>query len=170
MSRLREIVTKDVLLSLYYALVYPYLVYCVTLWGSAKQCLITKLLLLQKRAVRLCSGATYRAPSTQLFVNLRVLRITDICNLYVAIFMYNIKTKQRPESIGKHVLLSNADRTCNIRITSFFRIKRFRTTIGEGCIAVRGPRVWDSIPTDIQNSPGIGSFKRQLINHYMSQY
>ena len=84
--------------------------------------------------------------------------------------MYNVKNNLLPQSLQKHVLLSETDRMYNVRTTSFFRIKRFRTTIGEGCIAVRGPRVWDSIPTDIQNSLGVGSFKRQLINYYLSLY
>ena len=42
----------------FYALVYPYLLYCNTLWGNADNKLITYLLKLQKRAARLFSSSS----------------------------------------------------------------------------------------------------------------
>ena len=40
------------LLTLYYSLVYPYLVYCVSVWGSTQSSNLKRILLLQKKVVR----------------------------------------------------------------------------------------------------------------------
>ena len=48
MTRVREILPKDILVTLYYTLIYPHLIYCVRIWGSAKETALNKLFLLQK--------------------------------------------------------------------------------------------------------------------------
>ena len=43
---------KSSLITLYYRLVYPYLLYCVSVWGSTYPTNLNRFLLLQKRVVR----------------------------------------------------------------------------------------------------------------------
>ena len=40
-----------------------------------------------------------------------------------------------------------------------------RTTYGDRCFAVAGPRVWNSMPTKLRQSGSLGQFKRQLKTH-----
>ena len=55
------------LLSIYYSLVYPHLNYCNLIWGNASKSLIHDLFLLQKRAIRIVSRASYRCHTDILF-------------------------------------------------------------------------------------------------------
>ena len=55
MYRLAPNVPTSVLSSLYYALIYPHLIYCNICWGSAFQTHLNKIFLLQKKAVRIVS-------------------------------------------------------------------------------------------------------------------
>ena len=48
-----------ILVKLYYALVYPYLTYCNIIWGGASACHLNKIMLLQKRAVRVITSSNY---------------------------------------------------------------------------------------------------------------
>ena len=51
------------LLTLYYALIYPYLTYCNLIWTSTFVTNLQRIYLLQKRAVRTISKADYKASS-----------------------------------------------------------------------------------------------------------
>ena len=62
-----KIVNMDTLLTLYYSFIYPYLNYCVHLWGSTYASYISKVFLLQKKAVRIIHGVNRRAYSEPLF-------------------------------------------------------------------------------------------------------
>ena len=76
------------LLTLYYALVYPYLTYCNLIWASTYVTNLQRIYLLQKRAVRAISKADYKASSKPLFANLKILDVFSIYSLQVSSFMY----------------------------------------------------------------------------------
>ena len=54
--KLRSFVTTKILTNVYYAIVYPFLLYGISVWGNASKTLITPIHILQKKFVRL---ATY---------------------------------------------------------------------------------------------------------------
>ena len=53
MYKARYFVNQKVLMDLYYALIYPHLLYSIQVWGSCFQLSANKLLILQKKIVRL---------------------------------------------------------------------------------------------------------------------
>ena len=58
---------SNYLLTLYYALIYPYLTYCNLIWVSTYITNLQRIYLLQKRAVRAISKADYKASSKPLW-------------------------------------------------------------------------------------------------------
>ena len=44
-------------------------------------------------------------------------------------------------------------------------VRRTWTTYGDRCFAVAGPRVWNSLPTELRQSDRLGQFKRRLKTH-----
>ena len=76
------------LLTLYYALIYPYLTYCNLIWASTYVTNMQRIYLLQKRAVQAISKADYKALSKPLFPNLKILDVFSIYSLQVSSFMY----------------------------------------------------------------------------------
>ena len=64
--------------SLYYSLVYPYLIYCNVLWGGTYSTIIDKLFLLQKKIIRIMFNANYQFHTTPLFFQAKILKVADI--------------------------------------------------------------------------------------------
>ena len=60
-SRLSDFVPTDTLLSIYRSLIQPYITYGIAVWGQAAQTNLDKLLILQKRVLRLIRFAPYRS-------------------------------------------------------------------------------------------------------------
>ena len=53
LSKLRYYLKSKALLDLYYALVYPFLTYCVIAWGNTYQTSLQPLFVLQKEAIKI---------------------------------------------------------------------------------------------------------------------
>jgi len=62
MSRVRYL-PRVIMKLLYHTLIYPYFTYCNVVWGLAKISILNKLVVLQKRPVRLCTGSAFRSSS-----------------------------------------------------------------------------------------------------------
>ena len=72
-SRLRHFVPTDTLLSIYRSLIQLYITYGIAVWGQAAQTNLDKLLILQKRALRLIHFAPYRSHAIPLFIHYNIL-------------------------------------------------------------------------------------------------
>lgn len=170
MSRARQILPRKVLVMLYYSLVYPYLVYCNIIWGTASPSYLNKILILQKRAVRLCTGSSYRSTSSPLFKELCMLKIADINKMYTVMFMFNCKLKLLPNSCFDFVSLANNNRIHDTRNTDFFKVEHFRTNIREKFVTVRGSKLWNSLPISIQSSSNYVQLKKLLRSYFINMY
>ena len=93
--RLKHIFPREVLLTLYNALILPHLSYCILVWGS-KIDSNHKLLLLQKKAVRIITNQDYIAHSEPLCKLLNVLKESDlfVCSLWK--FYYKLTKRELP--------------------------------------------------------------------------
>ena len=80
---------------LYYSLVHPYLLYGIRLWGNA----FGTLEIAQKKAMRAMTGARYNDPSSPIFKRLNILKLKDLFEQQVKLFMYDFVNKVLPEPL-----------------------------------------------------------------------
>ena len=85
-AKLRHFVPLSVLVKLYHSLISPYLIYGISSWGQASQSNLEKLLLLQKRALRLMNFSTKSEYAIPYFINLNTLPVHSVfmSNLFPA--------------------------------------------------------------------------------------
>ena len=69
-------------LSLYYTLIYPYHNYCNIVWSSTYVTNLQRILILQKRIVRLLTNSVFSAHTAPLFNKLKLLDIYKINSLH----------------------------------------------------------------------------------------
>ena len=65
--KLKDLIYTKSLFLLYNAFILPFLNYCNIVWGNCNKTKINTLLLLQKRALRICSHSNYLAHTTPIF-------------------------------------------------------------------------------------------------------
>ena len=169
MCKLRNILPSSVLLTLYYTLIYPYLTYCTIIWGCANMTALHKLVILQKRAIRIITRSPYRTASNPLFLRLRLLKVYDIYNLQLAIFMYKYLCFLLPKSCGMYFTLNSAPSYIT-RSNNDFVVPTFRTTIRERSISVAGPRFWDALPRSARNCTCFNTLKREIRSFLFLSY
>ena len=70
--------------TLYFSLVYPYLCYCVGVWGSTYPSNpLKRVVTLQKRAIRIISRSKFDAHTDPLFKELNMLKLDSIIKSHV---------------------------------------------------------------------------------------
>ena len=83
----RHLLTKKALKQMYYALVYPNIIYCQTVWGKASSVALKQVITSQKRMLRTIAGAHRYAHTNSIFSELGILKLEDVniycCALYV---------------------------------------------------------------------------------------
>ena len=61
LNEMKSILTTNLLLTLYYAMIHPYFLYCNVVWREARKLATHKLMCLQTRALRLITRSNLRA-------------------------------------------------------------------------------------------------------------
>ena len=161
--------TKTKLL-LCYSLVYPYLTYCNPTWSSTYVTNLKRIFLIQKRIVRAITNAPYRAHSAPIFAQLKLLDIYKLNSFYTAKFMFSYIHSLLPPPFLHLFNRNNNFHNYNTRTASNYRPHICRTDIKQFTILYQGPKVWNSLPTDITSSESRLSFKKKIRNLLINQY
>jgi hypothetical protein len=91
-SKMRHFINRNGIKLIYYALVYPYLIYRNLIWGNTYKTRIPKILNIQKKIVRLMTFKSYMEHTEPIFKELNILDIFKIndylinCHVYVSGF------------------------------------------------------------------------------------
>ena len=131
--KIRHFVDFKIMKTLYYSLIYPYLLYAIEIWGSAGITTLNRLLFLQKRIVRLLSYSHVRRtdfsfpPSNPLFFKEQLLKVHDIFKMTITKFIYNCLNKTSPVNFQSWFKLTVQVHNHNTR-SQYINIDKLITT------------------------------------------
>ena len=94
MFKVGQFLTKEAMKTLYYTLVYPYFHYCNIIWANNYPSRLTRIEILQKRAVRIIAKIQYRDSTVNFFKELKILKIKEINELEMSLFMFKLYNNQ----------------------------------------------------------------------------
>ena len=169
LGRVRNILPFDVLIMLYYTLIYPYLIYCIIVWGGACTTNLNRLQILQNRAVRLVTRSPFRSSSAPIFAHLNLLQVSDIRRLQIALFLFRCKHFLLPNICLQHCLV-NTRLAHDTRHCSTFVMQPFRTNIRGQYVSVIGPKTWETLPVNLRDIKSVFVFKREVVKYFVSNY
>ena len=159
--RLCSLIPEDVLVNLYYAFIYPYLLYGVLVWGDASAVHLNPLLVIQKRIIRIITSSDYLAHTNPLFFKTKILRISEIYKFTLGNYMYS-------HHISGNLIHPSHNyntRSRNNAIPTFQRLSQCQRSL-----TFNGPKLWSSIPLNIRTSRSKSVFKRKYKEYLLSEY
>ena len=158
--RLRECLPQSKLKSLYYTFIYPYLLYCNLAWGGTCATYIDRLLKLQKRVIRIMTGSSYRAHTNELFIEHEILKINEIHDLKLGLYMFNLES--RDEWLRRHCY--------NTRYSNLLNPAFARLVSTQRSLAVAAVNFWNRLPDSLKTIRTHSKFKRQLKSSLLNRY
>ena len=102
------LLSKSCLRTLYFSLIYPYLHYCILVWGSTYQSSLERIVLLQKRVMRIINKKEYDAHTSPLFKERMILKLNNIYLFCLGKFMCLASKNSLPPSF-KNLFLVNSE-------------------------------------------------------------
>ena len=167
--RLKHSFPLNVLRSLYLALIYPYLNYCLLAWGSAKMTTLQPIIILQKRLVRLLSGSDFNAHSSPLFKSLNLLKVCDLYKLQCQTFMFKTMIANMYPDFQNRILSIQKSHNYNTRNT-LLNTPYCRTNTSQQMLLYQAIDKWNSLPTFIKDKTSLFSFKKASVKYYLDMY
>ena len=169
LHKLKYYLSNKILFMLYNSLILPYILYCNIIWANSKTN-TQPLLLLQKKAIRICSDAGYRDHSDPLFARFKSLKINDIHFLQIALFMFRYNTDLLPMSFNNMFRTNQNVHSYSTRRATDIHLHNPLTALAHKSIRHSGPDVWNSLPVEIRNRHSFYSFKHSIKQMLITQY
>ena len=107
MYRVRFLLDKDSLLTLYYSLFYPHLTYCCEIWANTTKTKLQVLFIKQKRAIRIINNVGFYDHTNGLFIKCNLLKFEEIVKSKTACIMYKVFNGQIPVRLQSHFQIGN---------------------------------------------------------------
>ena len=151
-AKLRHFVPRHVLLTLYRSLILPYISYGICAWGHAAETHLHKLLVLQKRALRLMFFAEPRTHAVPLFLETKQLPISFLLFEQMSLLMYDVHNNLAPDNIkNMFTKLSSVHsyRTRSVTNENYY-VEQVRTENMKRAFSISGALIWNSIPLSIK--------------------
>ena len=117
----KRYLNKCTLLTLYNAFINPYFGYCITVWGNTYKSVLDPLEKLQKRAIRLISGAMKFDHTKPLFQDLQILNLSKMYLYTVQLFLFKYHHKSLPDVFLEFYVCNNDTHEYHTRHAEYFR-------------------------------------------------
>ena len=158
--KIRENLTMNARLSVYYALAYPYFIYCVLIYCGTYRTHLSELEVQQKRLIRTLCNLGYNEHTSASFHRFKILKLYDIYRYHLCIYMFKNRNFSRFSTTH-----NRNTRNRNRLIPEFQRLTRSQFSV-----SFMAPTVFNSLPTSLKELDKIHIFKRKLKQFFIDQY
>ena len=167
-NKLKNFLPVNILKTLYSTLVESYLTYGLSAWGNSVH--ISKLFKLQKRAVRIIDRKSYKYHTDPLFKSLNILKLPDLYNLQILLFMHDLLHNILPKSFQNFATLNVHLLARTTRQSNSFHTPLPRTKFSLKQPNHVFPRIWNNFNQTLSLNETRASLKKQYKSHIFSTY
>ncbi|KAE8738427.1 hypothetical protein FOCC_FOCC016091 [Frankliniella occidentalis] len=159
--RLRNILHKEALKSIYYGLIQSNLSYMSLIWGTATNSRLNPLQIVQNRIIKQIFGLHYRHHSLDLYSSLDIMPIRNLINQSSATFAYRIINKKRNSQTKFH--FNHEFHSHNTRNNDKLRPSISNST-RYGLLSVKSSSIqnYNNLPEDTRTETKTSKFKTKL--------
>ena len=159
-------------LKLYYnSYILPNLDYGSILWGHSKRSHVDRITKLQKRAARIILKADSMMPSQTMFSKLNWLPFSKRVEYNICVMVFKALNNLTPDYVSQLIVKQSDYHNRTLRSTSndLLHIPRSHSSYLDHSFSVKGPTLWNSLPSNIRQLSSLNTFKTSLKSYLLSQ-
>ena len=99
MYGLRNIFTVNTMKQLYDSLIFPYIDYCLEVWGRTYPSNVNPVYIMHKKAIRMIFNAHYNEHTNNYFMELDALKLFDLLRYKTGLSMHKAKKNLLPRNV-----------------------------------------------------------------------
>ena len=160
----RKVFNHETLSTLYYTFVYPYLNYCIHVWGRAYNTHLKDLCLLQNKIIRIINGIPSRTNVDHLYIQQNILSVNRLYYYNIGISMYKFSNSMLPEMFDSFFSRIEDTHSYHTRQSSAKHLYvNFRSTSrGQRSCIYSSAIIWNCILDNFNPECAIGLFKKTI--------
>ena len=143
----RKVFRNECMINLYYAFIYPYLIYCNHIWGNTYKTTLSKLQILQNKAIRIITGSPPRTNNETLYKHNCMLNLNKINTYLVGKFMYDVYNCIVPDFFTDMFVYNNMIHDHDTRISGHLHPPTTSSNSSRNSIRYHGVIIWNKILT-----------------------
>ena len=152
--------------TLYYSFIFPYLNYCIQVWGSASKIHLDSICKLQKRAIRIIASAKYCAHTGPIFNKLNILPFKKVYQYNIILFMYKFVRGMLPDVFNSMFIINTNVCQYNTRQSNKLYIPKCKLSKMQTYVTHKGILLWNYIVDIIDRNCSGVSYKKH-VKHYL---
>ncbi len=170
--RLREILPTSVLRNLYFALVYPHIMYGIELYANTYQTYLDQLIKTNNKILRILLRRKLDTPVVQLYKSYNTLPIPLLFRYNINILVHKVLfgPEGLPAVYRDYFCVNNDIHEHNTRHCRDLHRSVVNSAHGFRSVREIGPRIWNNTPGIIQKCRSALLFKKKLKEHYMLEF
>lgn len=171
LSKLQHLLSSNILRTIYNALIYPHLSYCITSWGNVQNREVNRLFKLQKRALRYISKAKYNSHTDPLFKKQNLLKLEDIFQLNCSKLYFKNIHSELPKYHQRQLLSNSHYHRYQTRNMENIHMIPMKSNIEIQRLNVKIAKIWNNLPETIKTSTkSTESTTCNLKKHFIALY
>ena len=168
LCKARKYLKENTLIILYYSFIYPYLCYCIDVWGNTYKSYIEPLLRLQKKVLRIITGSKKLSHTAPLFNELKILRFEQLYYVSVQMFMYKFYHKILPDIFSNFYICNSDIHSYNTRQHLCYHVLMTRLTQTSRNIRYTGVKTHAFMSSIISYCCSFATYKKSITNVLLS--
>ena len=142
LCKLKEYIDSKYLKQLYYSFIFPYMIYCVEIWGNTNKKYINQIIKTQKQILRIITNSKYNCSVDAFYTKLGILPFPKLVYQRIGIAMYKLHLGHMPQSVKDIFVDSNYNHSHNTRNKSHMRVDKQRHEFMSKTVYYQGIRFW----------------------------
>ena len=156
---IRDLMPKNILINLYYSIVYPHILYCNLIWGNTYASHLKPLVIAQKRIVKTLTFKPKSFSSVILFKDINLLNINQLNKYSLCIFVF-----KNLHGIQDDIVFENSriNQHYNVRDQYKLSLPSSGSTQSQKSVEYSAVSIWNSLPVHLRTINTISSLKKHL--------
>ena len=167
LSKVRHYLDRESLMLIYNSLFDSRIRYGILGWGTASEQYLSKIRVLQNRAMRFITFSDFRTSVAPLYSSLKVIPLNEQHFLQKCIFMHSLHYKSLPFVLSTYCTQPEHRYSTRYRTAGNYVLPRYRTNRGLTSIKYEGPKAWAEVPTIIKEIAYRKPFSKKFKEHIL---
>ena len=162
LAKIRHYVSSETLRNIYFAIFHSILTYGAQIWGQTTNKNIKRVILIQKKALRIINFADFNAPTSKLFSDSKVVKFKDHVTIQNFLLAHDFINHNLPPPLIRHIeqtqivddishpfatRAATVASTAPITPTTILKLPKVRTVTGLNSITYKSCADWNYLST-----------------------
>ena len=166
-NKVKNLLPKSALKSIYLSLVHGHICYGLVLWGASK--ISNGVHKLQKRAIRTINHKSYHYHTDPLFKICEILKLSDQYIHDAAVLVHNLKYGKLPKTFNLLTYFTPINQPNTHQISQAY-CSRYCTTYTSLMPQHRLPRIWNDLDDNLRSIKSLSKFKSSIRSSKLTAY